>query len=350
MQRLALRFGISDVAIAKRCRKLNIPVPGRGYWARKAAGQRVRVTALPKARDGEDSKPIVFAVHAPVEAPVEVREGPVWEQEQFEARPENRIVVHVQLSRESSNPDAPLPQPVARALHFLDAFVGACKKRGFAVEKRTRGQRAGKVTVRDQVIEFQLHEPQRRVDLLKESGKRLKPGEYFYPRWRFEDTGTLEFQVGHVYGIERRTWRDGKRQRIEECLNAIMVALVAGAVALNTQAEERKRAEVERIRLARLEHEETMQREGEEQRVQQLIADADGWMRAERLRRFADAIETDAIARSPGSLPIELSAWLAWVHYVADETDPTVFADPLAFLLREPPEPLPTWMRASSRA
>jgi hypothetical protein len=58
MQRLAKQFNLSDVALAKRCRKLNIPVPGRGYWARKTAGQRVRVTPLPKARDGEDSTPI----------------------------------------------------------------------------------------------------------------------------------------------------------------------------------------------------------------------------------------------------------------------------------------------------
>jgi hypothetical protein len=31
MAELAKRFRISDVAIAKRCRKLSIPVPGRGY-------------------------------------------------------------------------------------------------------------------------------------------------------------------------------------------------------------------------------------------------------------------------------------------------------------------------------
>jgi hypothetical protein len=28
---LAKDFGISDVAFAKRCRKLGVPVPGRGY-------------------------------------------------------------------------------------------------------------------------------------------------------------------------------------------------------------------------------------------------------------------------------------------------------------------------------
>jgi hypothetical protein len=349
MQHLAKRFGLSDVAIAKRCRKLNIPVPGRGYWARKAAGQRVRVTPLPKARDGADDSPIYFAarppVEAPVEAPVEVREGPVWEQEQFEARPENRIVVHEQLSRQAGTPGAESGQPVARELHFLDAFVRACKARGFAIEKRTRGQRAGKVTVRGHVIEFYLREHQRRIDTVEESGRKVKPGEYVYGRYRFEDTGILEFRIGSEYGIERRRWRDGKRQRIEDCLNDIMVALVAGAVALTEQAAQWKREQDERARRERLAHEETTQRETEERRVQQLIADADGWTRAERLRRFANAIETDAITRSPSSIPIELSAWLAWVHYVADETDPLILADPLVFLSREPPPPVPAWMR-----
>jgi hypothetical protein len=41
--RLAAReYGVSDVAIAKTCRKLNIPVPGRGYWAKKAANRPVK--------------------------------------------------------------------------------------------------------------------------------------------------------------------------------------------------------------------------------------------------------------------------------------------------------------------
>ena len=39
MSTLAKDFGISDVALAKRCRAVDVPVPPRGYWARKAAGQ-----------------------------------------------------------------------------------------------------------------------------------------------------------------------------------------------------------------------------------------------------------------------------------------------------------------------
>ena len=44
---LSMRFGISDVGLAKACRRANIPTPDRGYWARVAAGQECRKTPLP---------------------------------------------------------------------------------------------------------------------------------------------------------------------------------------------------------------------------------------------------------------------------------------------------------------
>lgn len=37
---LARRYGISDVALAKICRKINVPVPARGYWAKRKWGHR----------------------------------------------------------------------------------------------------------------------------------------------------------------------------------------------------------------------------------------------------------------------------------------------------------------------
>ena len=47
---LAKEFGISDVALAKRCRAIRIPLPPRGYWARVAAGQKPRRPPLPPFR------------------------------------------------------------------------------------------------------------------------------------------------------------------------------------------------------------------------------------------------------------------------------------------------------------
>ncbi len=44
-QVIAERLGVSDVAVAKRCRELDIEKPPRGYWAKRVAGKTV-------ARDG----------------------------------------------------------------------------------------------------------------------------------------------------------------------------------------------------------------------------------------------------------------------------------------------------------
>lgn len=49
IQRVAKRYGLSDVGLAKVCRKLNIPRPGRGYWAKKVAGKTIpRQPPLPE--------------------------------------------------------------------------------------------------------------------------------------------------------------------------------------------------------------------------------------------------------------------------------------------------------------
>jgi Ankyrin repeats (3 copies) len=48
-QHVAKRYHLSDVGLAKVCKKLNIPRRGRGYWAMKAAGKPVpRQPPLPK--------------------------------------------------------------------------------------------------------------------------------------------------------------------------------------------------------------------------------------------------------------------------------------------------------------
>ncbi len=47
MKTVAVTAGISDVALAKHCRKADIPVPSRGYWARKQAGKRTMQIELP---------------------------------------------------------------------------------------------------------------------------------------------------------------------------------------------------------------------------------------------------------------------------------------------------------------
>jgi len=46
----------TNVAIGKACRKLKVPLPGRGYWAKLAAGHKVKQVPLPEYKDA----PVVY--------------------------------------------------------------------------------------------------------------------------------------------------------------------------------------------------------------------------------------------------------------------------------------------------
>src|ERR1700688_3007881 len=93
MWTLAKKYGISDVGLAKVCRKLTIPLPGRGYWARKQAGQKVRQEPLPQVN--EKDKVLLHKPSAPKERPVTEELGTDDER--------------AQLARlETSSPEAPL--------------------------------------------------------------------------------------------------------------------------------------------------------------------------------------------------------------------------------------------------
>lgn len=48
---VAVQYGVSDVAIHKVCKSLNIPVPPRGYWAKLRSGEKLKRPSLP-ATDG----------------------------------------------------------------------------------------------------------------------------------------------------------------------------------------------------------------------------------------------------------------------------------------------------------
>ena len=54
---VAPRYGMSDVGLMKICKKLRIPVPGRGYWAKVKAGQPTRTLPLPPPAVGTRRPP-----------------------------------------------------------------------------------------------------------------------------------------------------------------------------------------------------------------------------------------------------------------------------------------------------
>lgn len=60
VEKLAKRWGMSDRGLAKACARLKVPVPPRGYWAKRQHGYSPRRPALPALRPGEAEEIVVF--------------------------------------------------------------------------------------------------------------------------------------------------------------------------------------------------------------------------------------------------------------------------------------------------
>ena len=57
--------GMSDRGLGKACRRLLVPVPPRGYWARLEAGQKPGRPRLPKLKSREIKEIVVGGVVKP---------------------------------------------------------------------------------------------------------------------------------------------------------------------------------------------------------------------------------------------------------------------------------------------
>lgn len=175
MRRVAERFGISDVALAKTCRRLGVPTPGRGYWQKVRAGKRVKPRRLgPRPKDAPESVMLgrVVQPHADTIADT------VDRAKRGESRPENRIVVRRTLRsahplvrrtaaslrsdpisrdgmlhpRGSECLDVRLSKAsITRALLIYDALIRALEERGHSVRiKKHDRWRSDTVAVVDQ--------------------------------------------------------------------------------------------------------------------------------------------------------------------------------------------------------
>jgi len=54
MLRVAARYGVSSSFLGRVCERLNVPRPGRGYWAQLEVGKADPKPALPELRPGDE--------------------------------------------------------------------------------------------------------------------------------------------------------------------------------------------------------------------------------------------------------------------------------------------------------
>ncbi|HEV7252670.1 MAG TPA: hypothetical protein VGN97_06180 [Mesorhizobium sp.] len=270
---LAARFDVSDRGLAKTCARYQIPVPGRGYWAKLAAGEPATKTpfwniqnpALETVHIG-GSKPAVnsyvaFAIEAASSTVQELRaerEARPRREKQSEPRaPKEPVALppvrqpHASISGlvsalksakpdpygEISTPGIRIHQRSATRLStFLHHLAVALSDRNIVLSHDNKGVRAAidpddvpfeiaESRSREKHVptpaESKKHEEhERRRELARRRGQWLYP-ESFWPEYDYIYSGKLTLEVQNWADGARKRRGDGKHQSLEAMLDAI---------------------------------------------------------------------------------------------------------------------------------
>lgn len=330
MARLAVRFGISDVALAKTCRKLEVPIPGRGHWARVSNGQKVKRPKLPKARASTRSEFTI--IKRPTRDPAQQIELPVVEVsdslvgshrvvKQLGAELERRGL----YLRGSYEATFSVTSPTKRrSLLVLDALFKSLESRGHSIgleipEGSDWGSCKLAVTAGGEMVELSMmepsltklleHDPDNVLDRLRGASR---------PRRDLVPSGRLRLRARARYATAR-SWGDGARQRLDEILGRVVVGieeLAREAAGQRLEHEERQRQwkveERRRQSEAVLEH-------YEDALGSELEAAVEDLRRASAIRELVLAVKAAPV---PDEKAAAVNEWLAWAAAWADNIDP----------------------------
>ncbi len=238
MQKLASEYSLSDRGLAKLCARMNIPVPGRGYWRRLETGKKVTRKPLP-----EESKANTGTIYIkkPRERAIRESEFPVIPVPEKLLKPHPLIRESQQLLRTLSPSENGIVYPSGnqclnirvtkgsrkRALRIMDTVLKAFEERGYKVAIDDKWHTA--VTVGEERVEFFIQE--------RIITEELPGSDRWTKRYSYQATGELFLRIDTWTDMTRKTFSDGKKARVELLLGRF----VSKAIDLGLYMQERTR-------------------------------------------------------------------------------------------------------------
>lgn len=358
--KVAERYGVSDVMIHKVCKAMNIPVPPRGYWAKKAAGQPVEQEPLPehigktavlgkKTENDKDERTISLdrtldfleeeerlrVIKTALQLRVDPTKGklhPVLTRHKAayatwaKSHPRDPYAAwNRDTYRRISNGEPPLYERVSadalpRLYYILDALYGAVEELGGSVNQDLS------VQIRGERVVFEVLEGREKTKhvLSKDELRQLETYEkekesHWYaskPKIRQYDylpTGRLTFSA-----YRKNFVRDSAEVGLESRVGELLLGLYIESEAVRIEREAREEAKRKAEEEAR-QKELRRQRYNEEvDRLAALKREADDYQVACKIRAYVAAVES-----KPDLDPSQLE-WIAWAKAKADWYDPTM--------------------------
>ncbi len=348
--KVAKQFGVSDVAIAKACRKLKVPLPGRGYWAKKVNGHAVQTVPLPKAKDipqvskpqprapGETSlfdledqheidriEDLLRSGHLRPKAQIS-SQHPTVSRTSKEARHAKEDWRHLLILPHGCLDVRVTKASVDRALDLMEAIFEVCERHGIKVLAEDVGTG---IEYLGEKVRFGIVEKVKQFEL-----PPLPPGKYEYRHTYagkpidFAPTGILGLEI-HEYTDLRKNWNDTKHRKLEEGLAEFIATLMKTAVVLHRRTVERQREEREKQERIAAYKQLKSELLLEQKRVDDLLKMTENWKRAQMIREFLviyrNQLESE---QQPIEVGSKLEKWLDWAEQQADRLDPLVQSPP----------------------
>ncbi|WP_321871974.1 hypothetical protein [Paraburkholderia tropica] len=366
----AKSLGISGVGLAKACRRGDIPVPPRGYWARLAAGQRVARTPLPRRAPGMSDRITVGAgqpqafqperdegQHCSEDADDSVKAElpptpPIYDEtlDEVDARIRRALPAKFRFIRtlENAHPqvarllredderreaatknrytfdkprfEAPFEQRRLVFLSNLFTLLARLEAQGFA---RGREGRELSVHVGNQYVKFRVEtlttfKPRKRPEATKKEPMAI---EVEVARWQ------------HGEREERIFWCDGEDGKLEDQVGEICVAIVLAGERQYRKSRAfsywmNQRSFDERIEKARQAREEAerLEREAhlqaERDRITRLLGQVSARQQAQQIRAYVGDVLASPSAVAGRAFDGDRDEWIHWAYEVANRLDP----------------------------
>ena len=347
MTQVAKEYGISSVALAKICKKLNVPCPWRGYWRRKETGKSVKPLPLPPNSDPTKQVATIHRTIRP-DALIQMSEDAL-QRISIEQNAEQHIEVPDRLTNPHQLLKAHLvewrsakvddysairsgdirqlnirvsPKSLARALRIMDTLFKALEVRGHQVGIQEGYHRSLGVRIDGEPIEFGLEERFQRIAHPDQNNPRLE--SWMRKRYQYIPTGSLCLKIV-AWGIDglQKSWSDGKTAKVETFLNDFIVGLLKVADAVKTRRLKQEQEEQLRRETERRRQEEAQRHQKELAGRQALEQEATNWAKAQQLRAYLAAVK-DRLHAKHGEIQSGSHAeqWLTWAYQHADRLDP----------------------------
>jgi len=350
---IAKKYKVSDVAIHKVCKSLDVPTPPLGYWAKLRAGKSVTRTPLPQSTKepkktgiqtgyttsadedtqrsldflGEEDKSVVLAIASQIRLPDE------------NERMHSAIIAHrkviAEWKKNESNKDNNRWQQrktsppylagtiandsIPRACHIIDALIKAMEPLDCKLTEQLE------FVVNGEMVAISFSESQDKVPHVptKEENRRLLEYEERRKKYSFEAKPQIR-KYDYLYNgrlsltvAGQKSFRDCKAYRLEDRLGDVLLEMYIASERLKQQRLAREEAERKRQEEAERKEAHRKIYNEEVDRTTALENEAEDYSIACKIRAYIDAYA----AKHENE---DISEWVAWANAKANWYDPTI--------------------------